>query len=142
MFKIPVKPVNMKAFPDHGWRFGRTILAFYITIDDTDAIYETYYETYFKLEVACNKDKTESEYSWNRRVISGTYQAKGVFAGRLIYEKTVREPNNIWWSMRFDAGNNRWDFTWSSSQIAIGKFHTKLGATIENFSNVPGELTV
>ena len=42
MFKIPVKTVNMKAFPDHGWRFGRTILAFYITIDDTNAIYETY----------------------------------------------------------------------------------------------------
>ena len=42
MFKIPVKPVNMKAFPDHGLRFGRAISAFYITIDDTNAIYETY----------------------------------------------------------------------------------------------------
>ena len=43
MFKIPVQAVNMKAFPDHGWRFGSTILAFYITIDDTNAIYETYF---------------------------------------------------------------------------------------------------
>ena len=41
MFKIPVKTVNMTAFPDHGWRFGRAISAFYITIDDTKAIYET-----------------------------------------------------------------------------------------------------
>ena len=42
MFKIPVKTVNMTAFPDHGWRFGRAISAFYITIDDTNAIDETY----------------------------------------------------------------------------------------------------
>jgi len=41
MFKIPAQVVNMKAFPDHGWRFGRAIAAFYITIDDTNAIYET-----------------------------------------------------------------------------------------------------
>ena len=39
MFKIPLKPVKMTAFPDHGWRFGRAITAFYITIDDTNAIY-------------------------------------------------------------------------------------------------------
>jgi len=43
MFKIPVKTVNMTAFPDHGWRFGRKISAFYVTIDDTNAIYETYF---------------------------------------------------------------------------------------------------
>ena len=41
MFNIPVQTVNMTAFPDHGWRFGRAISAFYITIDDTKAIYET-----------------------------------------------------------------------------------------------------
>ena len=29
--------MNMKAFPDHGWRFG-TPKAFYITIGDTDFI--------------------------------------------------------------------------------------------------------
>ena len=33
MFKIPLKMVNMKAFPDHGWRFANP-RAFYITIDD------------------------------------------------------------------------------------------------------------
>ena len=32
MFKIPLLNVNMKAFPDHGWRFGN-LKAFYITID-------------------------------------------------------------------------------------------------------------
>ena len=33
----------MTDFPDHGWRFGKAISAFYITIDDTNAIYETYF---------------------------------------------------------------------------------------------------
>ena len=32
MFKIPFQFVNMTAFPDHGWRFGKP-KAFYITID-------------------------------------------------------------------------------------------------------------
>ena len=34
--------MNMTVFTDHGWRFG-VPKAFYITIDDTNAIYETYY---------------------------------------------------------------------------------------------------
>ena len=34
MFKIPFQFVNMTAFSDHGWRFGKP-KAFYITIDDT-----------------------------------------------------------------------------------------------------------
>ena len=34
MFKIPLKMVNMKAFPDHGWRFGNP-KAFYISIDES-----------------------------------------------------------------------------------------------------------
>ena len=42
MFKIPFQFMNMTAFPDHGIRFGQP-KAFYITIDDTNAIYETYY---------------------------------------------------------------------------------------------------
>ena len=33
--------MNLTAFPDHGWRFGKP-KAFYIIIDDTNAIYETY----------------------------------------------------------------------------------------------------
>ena len=41
MFKIPFQFMNMTDFPDHGWRFG-VPKAFYITIDDTNAIYETY----------------------------------------------------------------------------------------------------
>ena len=41
MFKIPLQFVNLTVFPDHGWRFG-LFKAFYITIDDTKAIYETY----------------------------------------------------------------------------------------------------
>ena len=36
MFKIPLRMVNINAFPDHGWRFGNP-KAFYITID-TDFI--------------------------------------------------------------------------------------------------------
>ena len=39
MFKIPLLNYNMKAFPDHGWRFGKpNPKAFYITIDGTDFI--------------------------------------------------------------------------------------------------------
>ena len=34
MFKIPLEMVNMRAFPNHGWRFGMP-KAFYISIDDT-----------------------------------------------------------------------------------------------------------
>ena len=41
MFKIPFQFMNMTVFTDHGWRFGLP-KAFYITIDDTNAIYETY----------------------------------------------------------------------------------------------------
>ena len=42
MFKIPLKWMNMTDFPNHGWRFGVIIKAFYITMDDTNAIFETY----------------------------------------------------------------------------------------------------
>ena len=66
----------------------------------------------------------------NREVISGTYQAKGVFAGRLIYEKTVQDYNGMWWSMRWDAQNNRWEFNWGGQKVR---------GTIEN---VRGESTV
>ena len=55
MFKIPLKTVNMTAFPDHGWRFGRAISAFYITIDDTNAIHETY-----SIETYSSDEETES----------------------------------------------------------------------------------
>lgn len=92
------------------------------------------------LQVTCNKDKPAAEYSWNRKVISGTYRAKGVFAGRIIYERTHEDPNNMWWSLRFDAANNRWVFMYSDSKIAIGK--EKYGETIEDYSFEPGEFIV
>ena len=43
MFEIPFQSVNMTTFPDPGLdrRFGKP-KAFYITIDDTNAFYETY----------------------------------------------------------------------------------------------------
>ena len=90
------------------------------------------------LEVECNKGKTEAEYSWNKKIISGAYLPKGVFAGRIIYEKTVEDPNKMWWSLRFDAENDRWVFSYSDSKIVIG--NEKFGATIQNFSDEPGEL--
>ena len=41
MFKIPLQYLNLTVFSDHGWRFGM-LKAFYITIDDSNAIYEAY----------------------------------------------------------------------------------------------------
>ena len=38
MFKIPLKNLNRTVFPDHGLRFGK-LKAFYITINDKDALY-------------------------------------------------------------------------------------------------------
>ena len=38
----------MKAFSDHGWRFGRAISAFYITIDDPNATKEVQVEKIIK----------------------------------------------------------------------------------------------
>ena len=101
--------------------------------------------------VFCNKDKTEAEYSWNREVISGVYYAKGEFGGRYIYEKSVEDPNKMWWSLRFESENNRWStdsppkvrrwiFEYSSSKIIMGE--EKFGAIIENFSDEPGEFIV
>ena len=73
-----------------------------------------------------------------RVIISGTYQAKGVFAGRLIYEKTVPDAmtcggDGMWWSMRWEAQNNRWEFNYDDKKIR---------GTIESESIVRGESTV
>ena len=76
----------------------------------------------------------------NRQCISGTYRAKGVFVGRIIYEKTVEDYNKMWWSMRFEPENNRWIFEYSSSKIVMGEL--KFGGIIENFSDEPGEYIV
>ena len=53
MFKIPFQLMNLTAFPDHGWRFGMP-KAFYISIDDTNAIYEIY-------SIATDSSDDESE---------------------------------------------------------------------------------
>ena len=94
--------------------------------------------------VFCNKDKTEAEYSWNREVISGVYYAIGEFGGRKIYEKSVEDPNKMWWSLRFDVENNRWISSYSDSKIVIG--NEKFGTTITlqyphwgSLSTAPGE---
>ena len=41
MFKIPLSFKDMTVFPEHGLRFGQP-KAFYITIDDKNAMNETY----------------------------------------------------------------------------------------------------
>ena len=41
MFKIPLSFQDITVFPEHGLRFGQP-KAFYISIDDKNAIYETY----------------------------------------------------------------------------------------------------
>ena len=41
MFKIPLSFQDITVFPEHGLRFGQP-KAFYISIDDKNAIYETF----------------------------------------------------------------------------------------------------
>ena len=38
MVKIPLQYINMTAFSDHGWRFGKP-KAFYVTINDENALH-------------------------------------------------------------------------------------------------------
>ena len=83
MFKIPVKPVNMKAFPDHGWRFGKTILAFYITIDDTNAIYETYV-----IDTDSSSDETDSS---SDETDSSSDETDSSFDDSTEYDETVED---------------------------------------------------
>ena len=85
-----------------------------------------------RIEVFCNREKTEEEYSWNRQVISGIYHAKSISGGRLWYEKTVQDPNDMWWSLRFDAGLNQWFFMYSDIKIESFKQN-------ENLSDVKGK---
>ena len=64
--------------------------------------------------------------------ISGTYMAKGVFDGRIIYEKTVAD-GGYWWSFRYKSSSNQWDFWPSKIQVTIGQ--TMFGEIIEDCSN-------
>ena len=89
-----------------------------------------------RLRVGCNNGKTEEESISDKR----TYRAKGFFEGRMIYEKTLQASDKMWWSLLFDAENNRWVFLYSSSKIDMGD--EKFDATIGNFSDETGEFIV
>lgn len=39
MVKIPLVNMHITAFPDHSWRFGPQPKAFYVTINDENALY-------------------------------------------------------------------------------------------------------
>ena len=89
-----------------------------------------------RVRVACDDDKIEDGSKSDKR----TYRAKGFFEGRKIYEKTLQDSDKMWWSLRFDAENNRWVFSYFSSKIDMGD--EKFGTTIGHFSGEPGEFIV
>ena len=53
---IPLEHLPMTDFTDHGWRLGGKPEAFYITIDETNAIYKTQ---------SSNDDLTEQETKYD-----------------------------------------------------------------------------
>ena len=59
--------------------------------------------------------------SWNRGINSGQYAAVGSYSGRVIYEKTARDPNGKYWYMRWIASTNRWQFEFTGSPITPGR---------------------
>ena len=80
-----------------------------------------------------------------KQVLSGTYIAKGVFEDHMIYEKTVPDYNQQWWSLRYDRpsedptskiSTNRWIFSYNDDQVTIGK--SIFGSVIENNLIRPG----
>ena len=77
--------------------------------------------------------------------MSGTYIAKGVFDGHIIYEKTVADSNAKWWSLRYDRSSedpttkistNRWIFSFADQRVTIGE--SIFGSIIKNYLNRPG----
>ena len=78
-----------------------------------------------------------------KQVMSGTYIAKGVFGGRIIYEKINADYNGKWWSLRYDRpredpiSTKRWIFMYNGHQVTIGE--SIFGSVIENYSNRPGK---
>ena len=62
-----------------------------------------------------------------KQVISGTYVAKGVFGDHIIYEKTVVDVNQNWWSLRYDRprgepiSTKRWIFMYADQRVIIGE---------------------
>ena len=81
-----------------------------------------------------------------KKVISGTYIAKGVFGGHIIYEKTVADDFGNWWSLRYDKpsedqwrpSTNQWIFMFNKQQVTIGE--SIFGSIIESYSNRPGKV--
>ena len=60
------------------------------------------------------------------QVISGIYIAAGVFNDRIIYQKTVKDVNLQWWSLRYDQSSedprfhsayHRWIFSYQGQQV-------------------------
>ena len=76
----------------------------------------------------------------HRRVL---YLAKGVFRGRIIYEKINADDNGKWWSLRYDKlkedsiSTKRWIFMYNDHQVTIGEsiFDSII---VKNYSNKPG----
>ena len=52
---------------------------------------------------------------------SGDYVAKGGINGRVIYEKTVRDPNGKYWYMVWIISKNRWVFSYNCCPITPGR---------------------
>ena len=70
------------------------------------------------------------------KVMSGTYIAKGAFGDHTIYEKTVADSNEKWWSLRYDKpredpiSTKRWIFSYADQRVSIGE--PIFGSVIEN----------
>ena len=58
--------------------------------------------------------------SWNRGINSGQYAAVAGYNGRVIYEKTARDPNGKYWYMRWIASTNRWQFEYAGRPLRSG----------------------
>ena len=77
-----------------------------------------------------------------KQVISGTYVAKGAFGDHIIYEKTVADVNQNWWSLRYDRprgepiSTKRWIFKFARQRVTIGE--SIFGLVIENDLSKPG----
>ena len=74
--------------------------------------------------------------------ISGTYIAKGAFGDHTIYEKTVADSNEKWWSLRYDKpredpiSTKRWIFMYADQRVTIGE--SIFGLVISDDLSRPG----
>ena len=74
--------------------------------------------------------KAECSDSFEAKQITGEYSPVGGYNGRTIYERTLKDANGNWWSLRFDDSTNRWILKWQPTQIKVGEEH--FGTIIEN----------